>query len=166
MNTALLRSLQSLAPDGVELEIFDALDVPIYNGDVEEQGDPGGVIRLKRAVAEADGLILACPEYNGGLTPSLKNQIDWATRGEAPLKGKPCGVVGAGGGMYGTVRAQNILKPILVQLGCSVLPSPAVGLPKARDLFTNGELVDEAALERLEKFMAAFVRWTTATRDW
>ena len=100
MNTALLRSLQSLAPDGVELEIFDALDVPIYNGDVEEQGDPGGVIRLKRAVAEADGLILACPEYNGGLTPSLKNQIDWATRGEAPLKGKPCGVVGAGGGMY------------------------------------------------------------------
>lgn len=166
MNTALLRALQDMAPEDVEIEIFDAHDVPIYNGDVEEQGDPTGVIRLRDAVASADGLILACPEYNGGLTPSLKNQIDWATRGDAPLKGKPCGVVGAAAGMYGTVRAQNILKPILVGIGCSVLPSPSVAIPRAGDLIVDGVVMDLGARDRLAKFLDAFIRWTAATQNW
>jgi len=123
------------------------------------------VIRLKEAVAAADGIVFACPEYNGGMTAVLKNQIDWATRGEAPIKGKPVAVVGTSPGRYGSVRGQTALKSVLLHIGCRVLPSPAVVLPRAQDLIVDGVLTDEAAVLRMTAFGASFAQWVEATKD-
>ena len=70
-NTALLRAAQELAPDGVAIEIFGLHDLPLFNQDVEDQGDPPSVVAWKTAVREADALLLACPEYNGGVTGEI-----------------------------------------------------------------------------------------------
>lgn len=165
MNTALLRTLAGLMADPVEMSMFDAFDLPLYNGDIEDQGDPESVVRLKSAVTAADGIVFACPEYNGSITAVVKNQIDWASRGEAPIKGKPVGVVGISPGPHGAVRGQNVLKASLLHIGCKVLPSPAVVFPRGRELITDGELTDGAAIERLGLFAAAMISWVEATGD-
>jgi chromate reductase len=49
-NTALLRAAQELAPDGVTIEIFGLHDLPLFNQDVEDQGDPPPVVAWKTAI--------------------------------------------------------------------------------------------------------------------
>jgi chromate reductase len=78
------------APDGMEISIFDLKDIPFYNRDVEAAGDPAPVLALKGAIQNADGVILATPEYNYGISGALKNAVDWASsdRGKSTLMGK------------------------------------------------------------------------------
>ncbi|MEZ4621880.1 MAG: NAD(P)H-dependent oxidoreductase [Caldilineaceae bacterium] len=78
----LLRSLQTIAPAGVQISIFDLKDVPVYNQDVENnEGFPPAVQEMRRQIEAADALIFATPEYNGAMSGVLKNAIDWASRG-------------------------------------------------------------------------------------
>ncbi len=79
-NSGLLRAAQEVAPDGMEINIFDLKDIPFYNGDVEADGDPASVLALKGAIQNADGVMLATPEYNYGTSGALKNAVDWAYR--------------------------------------------------------------------------------------
>jgi chromate reductase len=66
-NRALLRAAQESAPDGMTIEIFDLAPVPLYNGDVEAEGDPPGVAALKEAIRAADAVLMVTPEYNHGV---------------------------------------------------------------------------------------------------
>ncbi|MGV9938625.1 NADPH-dependent FMN reductase [Streptomyces sp. NPDC003401] len=80
-NTRLLRALPPLAPEGMEIELFDGLgEVPPYDQDLDVADCPRPVHRLRTAIAEADGLVIASPEYNGSIPGVLKNAIDWASR--------------------------------------------------------------------------------------
>src|SRR5918912_1021537 len=79
-NRALLRAARELAPEGVELELHDLADIPFYDGDVEDRGDPDAVRRFKERIRAADALLIATPEYNGGVSGVLKNALDWASR--------------------------------------------------------------------------------------
>jgi chromate reductase len=81
-NTRLLHALPALAPDEMDIEIFTGLDeVPHYNQDLDDRsGGPEQVRRLRSAITEADGLIVASPEYNQSIPGVLKNAIDWASR--------------------------------------------------------------------------------------
>ena len=80
-NHALLRAAGELAPEGMDLRVFDRLaEIPLFDEDVEAEGDPEPVQALKRAIAEADALLVATPEYNYGVPGVLKNAIDWASR--------------------------------------------------------------------------------------
>ena len=98
-NTGLLRAGRELAPEGMEITIFDIRDLPFYDGDIEAEGDPTSVLALKSAVRESDAVLLATPEYNWGTSAALKNAIDWASRDreEGSLMGKPATIIGAGG---------------------------------------------------------------------
>ena len=79
-NTGLLRASQELAPDGMEIGIFDIRDIPFYDGDLEAEGDPAPVAALKQAIRDADGILLATPEYNWGTPGARKHAIDWDPR--------------------------------------------------------------------------------------
>ena len=79
-NRALLRAARELAPPGVEVVEFDLSPIPPYDGDVEAAGDPEPVAELRAAVAGADALLFATPEYNRGTSGVLKNAIDWLSR--------------------------------------------------------------------------------------
>jgi chromate reductase len=102
-NRALLRTAVDMAPDGLHIDAFDLIAFPVYNGEVEAEGDPALVAAFKTATREADAVSIACPEYNHGLPGELKNAIDWAScpPRESPLGGKLPGIIGASPGMMG-----------------------------------------------------------------
>jgi len=74
-NTALLRAAMELAPEGMLIEPI-AIDMPLYNDDVFDQGFPGSVDLLRSLIADADGVLIATPEYNYSVPGVLKNAID------------------------------------------------------------------------------------------
>lgn len=142
-NKGLLRAAQSLLPENVSLDIVDLSDVPFYNEDITEQ--PESVKRIIQQVKNADGLVLACNEYNYSLAPALKNILDWLSRVEnnAVLAGKPVAIMGAGGGM-GTSRAQYHLRQVCVFLDLHPLNKPEVFSNAYSGSFdADGNLVDE-----------------------
>lgn len=167
-NRALLRAAIELAPPGLELVEHDLTGIPLYDFDVEQEGDPPGVVALKRVVAGADGVLIATPEYQHGVPGVLKNALDWLSRppGKSVLQGKPVAIMGASPGMTGTARAQTQLRQSLVYNGCLVLPPPEVLVARAHQAFTDdGRLTDEGtrgfvadALRRFEDWIALFDR--------
>lgn len=163
-NTGLLRAASELAPEGVTVVLHDIGDIPLYNGDEDggEGGQPAGVLRLKAAIAEADALLLAVPEYNYSVSGVLKNAIDWASRPMAstPLNGKPLAMMGAGG-MSGTMRAQFHLRQILVHSNLLVLNKPDLYVARAWEKFDKqGNLTDEPTRDQVKALVEGLVRWT------
>jgi len=157
-NTALLRAAQEAAPDGVAIEIFGLHDLPLFNQDVEDQGDPAPVAAWKDAIRSADGLLLACPEYNGGVTGVLKNAIDWASRGApSALQGKSVCIVGASPGVTGTVRAQDALRQSLRKVSAEYWPLSEMLVGQAHAKIEDGVLTDDKTLAYLGRHLAAFV---------
>src|SRR5262245_65082316 len=112
LNRALLRAAVARAPEGMAIETFDLIDVPLYNGDVEAAGDPPGVAAFKDAIRAADAVLFVTPEYNHGVPGVMKNAVDWASRParDAALNGKPVGIIGASPGQVGTARGQSQLR--------------------------------------------------------
>jgi chromate reductase len=156
-NTAMLRACQALAPDEMDIEVFGLGELPFFNQDVEDQGDPPPVAAWKDAVRAADGLLIACPEYNGGLTAVLKNAIDWASRGKpAPLEGKLACAVGASPGITGTVRAQDALRLNLKRAGCDLAPLTDILVGQVHTKFEDGALTDERTRLALARHLANF----------
>lgn len=156
-NTRLLHIAAELAPAGVNVRLADISDLPLYNADIErEEGLPEPVERLRREIADADGILFATPEYNYSVTGALKNAIDWASRRPSPLDGKPAAILGTGG-RSGTARAQRHLRDILKHNDLRVVGQPEVALPGAWSLFQDGELTDERALDQIRLLLEALV---------
>jgi chromate reductase len=161
-NRALLRAAVEVAPAGMTISIFEIDDIPLYNADVEAAGDPEPVARFKRAIREADGLLIATPEYNHGVPGVTKNAIDWASRPphQAPLDGKPVAILGASPGITGTARGQSQLRQAFEFTNSYCMPQPEVLVYKAHEKFdAAGRLTDEKTREFLGKFLAAFGDW-------
>jgi len=129
--------------------------VPFFDGDIEAAGDPAAVVRLKRSIADADGLIVVTPEYNRSIPAVLKNAIDWASRGTA-LRGKPVLLMGASSGRS---AASHALEHAAIVLGhTGAIPfERRVGVPLAGALIVeSGELTDGAVLAELAAVLGAF----------
>lgn len=166
-NRGLIRAAAELAPDGIEVVPLEMDLIPLYNAGLEAHGDPKSVERLKQAIAEADALLVATPEYNRGIPSPLKNAIDWASRppGSAVLKDKPIAIVGASPGQGGTARAQAQLRETFAFIGSAVLPSPEVLIPRATSKFdADGNLTDLVARLQIREMVRALAMWTTRTR--
>jgi chromate reductase, NAD(P)H dehydrogenase (quinone) len=123
-NTKLLRAAGELvAQHGSEFELFDALKaIPPYDEDDDTGDGPPAVANLREAIAGADALLFATPEYNSSIPGVLKNAVDWASRPPAtsPLRNKPVAVIGASTGMFGAVWAQAELRKVLAATGARV----------------------------------------------
>jgi chromate reductase, NAD(P)H dehydrogenase (quinone) len=136
-NTNLLRAAAEAAPEGAELVVWEGLrEIPPYDADLDLEPAPEPVRRLREAIADADALLFATPEYNASVPGQLKNAVDWASRPfpESALRGKPVAVVGAATGSFGGVWAQADLRKILSTAGARVLEA-AVAVPKAAQAF-------------------------------
>ena len=159
-NRALLRAAAELAPEGVEIEEFDLREIPLYDADVEAAGDPEPVAKLRAAVAEADALLLATPEYNRGTSGVLKNAIDWLSRPAlaSVLRWKPVAIMGASTGRGGTRNAQAQVRDALLFPGAVLVTEPEVAIPLAWERFDeNGELTDERMRKALRELLDALV---------
>lgn len=161
-NAALLRAAAEVAPEGVEIDARTIRGVPVYDGDLEAaEGIPEAVTALKEAVAAADGLLLATPEYNNGIPGAFKNAIDWMSRPPADIPrvfgGKPVGLIGASPGGFGTILAQNAWLPVLRTLGTDPWFGARLQVSRARSVFDEeGRLVGEEVRGQLGKYVEGF----------
>ena len=159
-NLALLRAAAAeLPPDAEFVEWSGLAELPAYDEDLDAAGAPATVVALRRAIAMADAVIIATPEYNSSLPGALKNALDWASRPwpENSLRGKPVGVIGASTGLFGAVWAQAEVRKVLGTIGATVLDRElAVG--QAHEAFDeHGELVDPELQARLADIITELV---------
>lgn len=147
LNTMLLRAAMELLPDGMAGEIVPIGDLPLYNADIEvpRKDRPVPVQLFLDALARADALVIASPEYNYSIPGGLKNAIDWGSRGEdSPLLNKPVALMGATMGMWGTVRMQQAFRPVFQYLNMQPVNKPEVLVAEAPKKFdAQGRLTDE-----------------------
>ena len=164
-NTNLLRTAGELLPPGVELEVWDELKaVPPFDEDEELGPAPAAVESLRRAVARADAIVFATPEYNASIPGQLKNAVDWLSRPVAttPLRGKPTLVVGASTGAFGAVWSQAELRKVLATAGARVVEAD-VAVGHAPTKFDElGALVDEELEDQLREAIDVLLAETPA----
>jgi len=169
-NSALLRSAAGLMPEGAELRIATIQGIALYDGDVEAaDGIPAPVAALKEAIAAADGLLLATPEYNNSIPGVFKNAIDWLSRPPADIarvfRGKPVALLGASPGGFGTILSQNAWLPVLRTLGAQLWSEGRLLVSRAPSVFAgDGTLADAKTQEALRKFLEGFVGFVESTR--
>ena len=164
-NLGLLKYAQEHAPAGLEVKLADLTEVPFYNADLQEV--PGPAQKLMDSIAQADALLLACPEYNYSMAPALKNALDWASRADknSLLAGKPAAILGAGGGM-GTARAQYHLRQVCVFLDIHLLNKPEVFSNAFTGSFDQeGNLTDEKIQALVIEQLVALQAWTQKLRS-
>jgi chromate reductase len=147
-NTMLLRNVP------LELELWEGLkEIPPYDEDDDVEPAPPAVARMRAAVAGADAIVFATPEYNASVPGQLKNAVDWLSRprGEAALANKPVAVIGASTGAFGAVWAQSELRKVVATAGARVVDAEvAVGHAPTR-FDADGELLDENLKEQLQE---------------
>ena len=156
-NTSLLRAAAEAAGPDVELELYDGLkEIPPYDEDDDLHPRPASVARLDAAIANADAVLFATPEYNASIPGQLKNAIDWISRPVATnvLRNKPVLVVGASTGAFGAAWAQAELRKVLAALGARVL-DVELPVPHAHTRFEEGGLTDEEIRASLADAVAA-----------
>ncbi len=149
-NTDLLQAAAAVAPDGVDVELYDGLkEIPPYDADDDVPGDqPLAVQRFKADLGGADAILIATPEYNSSIPGVLKNALDWVSRplAESPALNKPTVVISSSTGMFGGVWAAAETRKVLSALGARALED-TVAVPKADERLANG--VDATLLDEL-----------------
>jgi len=159
-NAKLMRAAAELLPAGVELTVYESLrDVPAYDEDREGDSDPT-VVALKAAIAEADGVLFATPEYNGSIPGQLKNALDWVSRpfDHNPLRNKPVAVLSASTGMFGAVWASAELRKVLGLIGARSLDRDTpVGLASMAFDAETGKLTSPESAEAVRAALADLV---------
>ena len=144
-NSRLLRGLRGALGSGVELEIFDGLGAIAPFNEDDEHTPPQPVEALKRAIADADAVLISTPEYNGSMPGQLKNALDWVSRprAESPIIGKPVAVIGASTGIFGAVWSQAETRKVLGMMGAAVLDRELPVGQADEALDANGQPVEE-----------------------
>jgi chromate reductase len=154
---ATMASASGASVTHIELGDFD---VPMYNADLEAQGRPPDVIRLKQILHDHPAWIICTPEYNASYPALLKNTLDWVsspvkgnpdwTDGLKSTRGKVVGVLSASPGALGGLRSQSHLAPLLINLECWLAPKN-FALGRAGDAFdADGALIDPRARQSVQ----------------
>ncbi|GGP36430.1 NADPH-dependent FMN reductase [Streptomyces melanogenes] len=162
-NSALLRAAQKFQPGGLDIEIYEGLrDLPPYDMDLDTpENRPAVVADLRRRINEADGVLIATPEFNYSIPGTLKNAIDWVstdwTKQEGlPLRHKPIAIMGAAPTNFGTVRAQLALRQVFVWTESDVVVKPEVQVFRAHERFdADANLVDDMTVDLLRGLLTA-----------
>ena len=159
-NRRLLLEAAELLPVGVELELYDELKaLPPYDEDDDGDEAHPAVERLRDAVARADAILIATPEYNASIPGQLKHAVDWASRprGAAAIANKPVAVIGTGPGAFGGVWAQEELRKVLRTAGARVVDG-RLAVPRAHvRLDEDGRLLDDELREQAQVLVDALL---------
>ncbi|MBA2476626.1 MAG: NAD(P)H-dependent oxidoreductase [Actinobacteria bacterium] len=159
-NTNLLRAAAELLGEDAELELWEGLKaVPPYDEDDGAEPVPAAVAELRAAIAGAEAVLFATPEYNSSVPGQLKNALDWMSRplATSPLRNLPVAVIGASTGAFGAVWSQAELRKVLTAIGARVVEAGvAVGHAPTR-FDEQGRLTDEDIGEQLDEVVAALL---------
>jgi len=125
INAALLRAAARVAPPPVVVQVFGGLgDLPLFNPD-REHDLPSAVRQLHEAVAAADALLIASPEYAHGVSGTIKNALDWLVS-FAPFVHKPVAVLNASPRAH---HADAALRETLRTMSAEIVEPASVSIP-------------------------------------
>ncbi|MBA3429474.1 MAG: NAD(P)H-dependent oxidoreductase [Actinobacteria bacterium] len=136
-NRKLLQAAARELPNDVAFELFQGLgDLPHYDEDADVELAHPAVRRLRDALARADAVLIATPEYNASLPGALKNALDWASRPfpDNCLRDMPVAVIGASTSLFGAIWAQAELRKVLTAIGARVIERE-LPVPRAHEAF-------------------------------
>ena len=154
INTALLRAAARLAPVEMEIALLRGLGaLPLFNPDLESDV-PAAVVAMRSAVAAADALLIASPEYAHGVTGTIKNLLDWLVSYE-PFVYKPVAVFNAS---PRASHADAALRETLRTMSAVVVEEASVSIP-----LLGAELDENAMVESLA--VSALIRDALAALD-
>lgn len=173
-NKKLVRiALRGADEAGATTTLVDLRDypMPLYDADHEvEHGRPDNAGKLGDLLRGHDALLLASPEYNGFLSPLLKNTLDWLSRSPeatpdlSAFEGKVAALLAASPGPLGGLRGLRGVRELLTNLGFTVLPNQITIRQAFKAFDASGELADTAQGERVESLGAELAsvtaRWT------
>jgi chromate reductase, NAD(P)H dehydrogenase (quinone) len=158
-NLALLRAATELAPPEMEIVIHPLHDLPLYNEDDDPKdldAAPPTVRAFRRAVADSDGLIAACPEFSHAYSGVLKNALDWLAHGDV-LTGLPVTSFSAAPNQGGGVRGQLALREVFFAVGADVFVHYELLVRAAKLKFdASRKLTDSETRDQLAGFLAEF----------
>ena len=160
LNRKLADAIARLAPADFQFTQLQIGDLPLYNQD-DDANQAASVLRLKREVSAARGILFVTPEYNRSMPGVLKNALDHASRpyGKSAWAGKPAGVLGVSVGAAGTALAQQHLRNTLAYLDMPTLGQPEVFLQAKEGLFDADGNIGEKSRDFLQGWMNGFVAW-------
>ncbi|MEJ8545367.1 NADPH-dependent FMN reductase [Brevibacillus borstelensis] len=160
-NLKLAKFMQKRYHGRLEIEIWPIRDLPHYDQDIEND-PPEAVKEFKSKVAAADAVLWVTPEYNYSIPGVLKNAIDWLSRVDKVLIGKPSMITGSSMGILGSVRAQQHLRDILFSPGVSspIMPGNEVYIGAVHEKFDEaGHLNHEPTIAFLDQVVDNFIAW-------
>ncbi|MCJ1713966.1 NADPH-dependent FMN reductase [Curtobacterium sp. VKM Ac-2922] len=159
INRQLAEAAIAHAPEGIDLSVYDGIvDLPFYNEDIDGDTPPEAAVAFRQAIADADGILLITPEYNGTIPAVLKNALDWASRpfGSSPISGKPLAVIGSAFGQYGGVWAHDDARKAAGIAGAAVLEDVKVAIPQSVVRFAETHPREDAEVtEQLQQTLDA-----------
>ena len=158
-NLKLLKNmLAEIEGRGVEASRFDLNSVPMFHPDVEAQGIPAEAEAFRDAVREADAVVIACPDYNGSMTATLKNAIEWLSRQRNLMTGKVFFIIGTGPGRSGAPRMHMHASYSIESEGGYVLHAPRVLLPNVANFMDEtGNITDPEVTDLLGQAAEALI---------
>jgi chromate reductase, NAD(P)H dehydrogenase (quinone) len=159
-NSAILAALAEIVFSEASLEIFPLNDVPLYDQDSDTETPPPAVADLRAAVASADGVIIASPEYNAGMSGVMKNALDWISRpyGRSKLTGKPVLTITSSPASTGGARAQAQLNETLIAIAAQLVLRPQAVIGSVHTKMTAGKFNDTKSLHFLKDGVADLLR--------
>src|SRR4051794_33952035 len=160
-NLKLAKFIQKQYQERLDLDILNLREIPFYNQDIENE-PPVAVKEFKSKVAAADAVLWVTPEYNGTVPGVLVNAIDWLSRVDKVMIGKPSWIMGTSMGNLGTVKAQLHLRDILFSPGISspLLPGNEVYVGAVHEKFDEaGNLTHEPTVQFLNSVVDNFINW-------
>jgi chromate reductase, NAD(P)H dehydrogenase (quinone) len=147
-STALLKLLAAKATPSIEIDVVTLADIPLYNEDLDREAPIPAVAKLKKTIAEADGVLIVTPEYNHGIPGVLKNALDWLSRPafESCFKGKPVSIISSSLAFTGGVRAQYQLRETLISMLAHLVMGPEVVIGGVHRNLAGDTYTDEPGL--------------------
>ena len=165
--TAILRTAAEQISDRADFDILALDDVPLYNQDLDSDAPPAEAVALRDSIGNADGLLIATPEYNYGMSGVLKNALDWASRPayKSVLKGKPVLIISNSPGALGGARAQIQLRQTLFGTLSRVVARPEIAVAHVATKLTEGRLTDEQTRSHFKEGLADLAAEVARTRS-
>jgi len=160
-NRSIANYIQKRYEELLTVELVDIKDLPHFDQDQEED-PPAKVKEFKKKIKDSDGVLIVTPEYNHSVPGMLKNAIDWTSRVDHVMTGKPVLIIGSSPGMLGTVRCQLHLRQILAAPGVSakVLPGNEVFIGMVHEkLDDQGSITDEPTIKFLDMVLHNFIKF-------
>lgn len=157
-NRQLLECMKHRYIKSIDIEIVEVLGLPIFKK-TNEMTIPYQAKEIANKIENADGVIIATPEYDHSIPAILSSALAWLSYGIHPLLDMPVLILGASFGNLGASRAQAQLRQILdsPEIKARVMPSSEFLLSHSLQAFNDeGILIDETQTDRLDSLVKDF----------